>query len=241
MSLAGGAGRGAVLSRVLLRRLDPGRLVRGPGDAVLCGTDWASTRPLVEPLAIAGTLCPLAWVLGRWESTRCTRPVRPLHIDPQGRQVFGGGQVAQGLVGPDRVVHRLPTEDSVGTRIDCQDRFHLSPDSLVVQVLSGGSLGFDILPTPAGATALTVDHLPAYMQELAPDDPAVGADTSLVWTLSNPGAEGNFYMISALVRGPDLGPIKAQLRALIASLRHDPPVAPSPQPSGASATPGPTR
>jgi len=133
------------------------------------------------------------------------------------------------------------TEDSVGTRIDCQDRFHLSPDSLVVQVVSGGSPGFDILRTPAGATALTVDHLPAYMQELAPDDPAVGADTSLVWTLSNPGAEGNFYMISALVRGPDLGPIKAQLQALIASLRYDPPVAPSPQPSGASATPGPTR
>jgi hypothetical protein len=35
--------------------------------------------------------------------------------------------------------------------------------------------------------------------------------------------------------------IKAQLQALIASLRYDPPVAPSPQASGASATPDATR
>lgn len=125
------------------------------------------------------------------------------------------------------------TPDSVGTRIDCEDRFHLIADSLVVHVMSNGFPGFEVLRKPADASALTVDGLPAYMEELAPDDPAVGADVSLLWTLSRPGLVDNFYTIQALIRGPDLGPMKDQLRALIASLRYNPPFVPLPRATGA--------
>src|SRR5207245_7849425 len=37
----------------------------------------------------------------------CTRSVRPLHIDPDGGEIFGRGEVAQGRVWSDRVVDGL--------------------------------------------------------------------------------------------------------------------------------------
>lgn len=129
------------------------------------------------------------------------------------------------------------TLDSVGTRIDCQDRFHLIADSLVVHVMGNGFPGFNVLRNrPASATPLTVGGLPAYVETTASVDPAVGADVSLTWTLSMPGFVDNFYTIVALIRGPDIGPMKDELKALIANLRYDPPVVPLPQASGAADT-----
>ena len=123
---------------------------------------------------------------------------------------------------------------SGGTQVDCADRFHLAPDSLVVHVMSGGNPAFDILRNrPADATPLTVGGLPAYVEETAPVDTAVGADVSLAWTLSSSGSVDNFYTITALIRGPNTGPMEDQLRALIASLRYDPPVVPLSQANGA--------
>jgi hypothetical protein len=124
---------------------------------------------------------------------------------------------------------------SGGTQVECSDRFVLTPDSLVVHVIGGGNPAFDILRTrPADATPLTVGGLPAYLDETAPVDTAVGADVSLTWTLSRPGSVDNFYTITALIRGPNTGPMEDQLRALIASLRYDPPVVPLSHASGAS-------
>jgi hypothetical protein len=124
---------------------------------------------------------------------------------------------------------------SGGTQVDCADRFHLAPDSLVVHVMSGGNPAFDILRNrPVAATPLTVGGLPAYVEETAPVDTAVGADLSLLWTLSRPGSVDNFYTITALIRGPRVEPMRDQLRALITSLRYDPPVVPLPQTSGAA-------
>jgi hypothetical protein len=123
---------------------------------------------------------------------------------------------------------------SGGTQVDCADRFHLASDSLVVHVMGGGNPAFDILRNrPADATPLTVGGLPAYVEETAPVDTAVGADVSLTWTLSRPGSVDNFYTITALIRGPNTGPIEDQLRALIASLRYDPPVVLLSQANGA--------
>jgi hypothetical protein len=123
---------------------------------------------------------------------------------------------------------------SGGTQVECADRFRLTPNSLVVHVMGNGNPAFDILKNrPAGATPLTVGGLPAYLEETAPVDNAVGADVSLTWTLSRPGFVDNFYTISALIRGPDLGPMRDQLGALIASLRYDPPVVLLPHASGA--------
>jgi len=44
-------------------------------------------------------------------ASACTRPAPPLHIDPQGCQVLGGGEVAEGLVGTDGVVDGLPVAE----------------------------------------------------------------------------------------------------------------------------------
>ena len=116
------------------------------------------------------------------------------------------------------------THDSVGTRTACADRFRLGPDTLVVEVAASAFPGFDILRKPSTATALTVDGLPAYVESGPPEDPAVGADQSLVWTLARPSFVDNFLEIRALVRGPDLAGLTAQLRDMISTIRYDPPV-----------------
>jgi hypothetical protein len=118
----------------------------------------------------------------------------------------------------------VTTQDAVGTETACRDRFHLSPDTLVVHVSTFGMPGFDILKVPAGARPMLVDGLPAYTVSGRPEDPAGGADEQISWTLASPGSVGNAYEISALLRGPDLAAVTVQLEAMIASLRHDPPV-----------------
>jgi len=54
----------------------------------------------------------LSWTECRSDATTvssgCTRPVPPLHMYPQGGQALSRGPVAEGLVGPDGVVHSLP-------------------------------------------------------------------------------------------------------------------------------------
>jgi hypothetical protein len=124
------------------------------------------------------------------------------------------------------------THDAVGTTIACADRFRLGPDTIVVHVTANGFPGFNILQKPPGAAALNVDDLPAYLESGRPDDPAVGADQSLLWTLSRPASVDNFFRIQALVRGPNLGVLTGQLRALIASIRYDPPVSRLPTTTG---------
>jgi hypothetical protein len=114
---------------------------------------------------------------------------------------------------------------------------HFSVLSTMWHSIADLATGFDILEKrPAGATSMTVGGLPAYLEESIPVDPAVGADVSLTWTLSMPGSVDNFYTISALIRGPDVGPLKGQLRALVASLPYDPPVVPLPTARGAPET-----
>lgn len=123
----------------------------------------------------------------------------------------------------------VTTVDPSFTTIDCADRFVLTPGSLVVTVSSNGTPTFDITTTrPAGATALTVDGLPAYRETVSTDS----ADVGLRWTISRPGSVDNFYSVDAQMRGPGLIEMQAQLDALIASLRYDPPV--TPLPSGAA-------
>jgi hypothetical protein len=89
-------------------------------------------------------------------------------------------------------------------------------------VAANGFPGFDIVRSrPPGATVLVVGGRPAYVERRAPDDPAVGADLVMMWTVSRPEALGNFYTLEALIRGPDSGPLEDQLRQMIASLRFN--------------------
>jgi hypothetical protein len=121
--------------------------------------------------------------------------------------------------------------DSEFTRIECADRYSLAPDTLVVAVTANGSPGFAISNHPDGVLPLTIGGLPAYLAVTKPSEGIM----SLVWTLSRPdGPPDNYFQIAATVRGPNSDALRAQLDALIASLRYDPPVAatsPAPSPS----------
>lgn len=93
---------------------------------------------------------------------------------------------------------------------------------------------FDILKRPADATPLTVGGLPAYVEPASSVPASVRADLSFVWTLAMPGSVDNYYTVSADIRGPGTAETKAQVDALIASLRYDPPVVPLPTGAGAA-------
>jgi hypothetical protein len=123
----------------------------------------------------------------------------------------------------------VTTVDPSFTTTACESRFVLTPGSLVVTIANNGTPTFDITASrPVGATALTVDGLPAYLETVPTDS----ADLGLRWTLSLPGSVDNFYTIDAQMRGPGLDEMRAQLDASIASLRYDPPI--TPLPSGAA-------
>jgi hypothetical protein len=123
------------------------------------------------------------------------------------------------------------TADASFTTTQCANRYQLTPGTLVVSISGGGSPGFDITASrPAGSTALTVGGLPAYLETVS--TPA--ADEELRWTLSSPGMVDNFYSIDAQMRGPGIEAMRAQLEALIASVRYDPPVVPLPTGSAAA-------
>ena len=111
------------------------------------------------------------------------------------------------------------TPDSVS----CGQNYRLVPDSIVVTVSANGFPGFNILDgQPPGSTALVVDGLPAYVEELPPVDRPAGADASLRWTIARPGSVDNFYSIQADIRGPDVADQLQQVKALVASLHFDP-------------------
>jgi hypothetical protein len=56
------------------------------------------------------------------------------------------------------------------------------------------------------------------VERRAPDDPAVGADAVVAWTLSRFDVPDNFFTITALIRGPDSASLEDQLQRLVASL-----------------------
>lgn len=121
-----------------------------------------------------------------------------------------------------------------GTQIECAYRFHLDPDTLVVDVEGNGWPGFDILGhRPDGATLMTIGGLPAYVETI-PAPPSVGADTAMRWTISRPGMVDNYFTITAMIRGPDIDRLKGEVEAMVSSLRYDPPVVPLPTGSAAA-------
>jgi hypothetical protein len=124
------------------------------------------------------------------------------------------------------------TVDPSFTTTQCANRYQLTPGTLVVSISGGGSPGFDMTASrPAGSTALTIGGLPAYLETIS--TPA--ADQELRWTLSSSGLVDNFYSLDAQMRGPGIEAMRAQLEALIASVRYDPPVVPLPTGSATAA------
>ena len=117
-------------------------------------------------------------------SRRCTRPVRPLHIDADGGQVFGRGEIAQRLVGTDRVVHRFP-----GPQLDLEGLERgLRVGELAVTLIRGnGKLTASLT---SSAYRIATSSLPISLQlsvlVIDPDgQPVSGA--SVTFTLTVPG------------------------------------------------------
>ncbi|MFI5041646.1 MAG: hypothetical protein ACHQNA_07335, partial [Acidimicrobiales bacterium] len=126
------------------------------------------------------------------------------------------------------------TVASDSTRVECEDRFTLTPDSLVVQVMAASFPSFDITHVPDDATALTIGGLPGYVETAGSDAAAPGVDRTITWSIAMPGFIDNYYAIEAQMRGPDLGTLQAQIETVIASVRYDPPVTPLPTGLGAA-------
>ena len=137
----------------------------------------------------------------------------------------------------DALAPCVTTSVAVGTQTECRDRYRLVPDSLVVTIRSNGNPGFNVLDRPPGVTPLTVGGLPGYraVSSPAPDD-TTEAETIVTVTAAMPGSVDNFYTITAAIRGPDLDPLRAQVEAMITSLRYDPPVVPLASGPGAATT-----
>jgi hypothetical protein len=119
------------------------------------------------------------------------------------------------------------TQASEYTRVDCQDRWTLGPDDVVVVVSAEGRPGFDIANVPPGAGSLSVDGQPGYLEK----GTAPTGDPMWTWTFANPDAPDNYFTVRATFRGPDAGAISAELFALVASIGFDAPSVASPVPT----------
>ncbi|MGD0121164.1 MAG: hypothetical protein ABSC46_01235 [Candidatus Limnocylindrales bacterium] len=133
----------------------------------------------------------------------------------------------------------------------CTSIWSLGPGDVVVRFQKGDITGQNILQDlpGAGVTATVVGGVPAWFSRTSgtaiaelpmPDgiggsiESAAGAETILVWEL--PGNEtretgmntrDNFRIVAA-VRGPSAGALEAEVRALVDSIKYDPPVVPLP-------------
>lgn len=74
----------------------------------------------------------------------------------------------------------------------------------------------------SGGKYVTVGGLPAIFYEESRVDPNSGA--TLDWTLSVPGDLISRYIIHAEIKNPGVEQMRAQVEALVASIRYDPPV-----------------
>ena len=72
-----------------------------------------------------------------------------------------------------------------------------------------------------GGTYVTVGGLPAVFDG---QSQSVSADVALSWTLSVPGQLMSRYVVQADIKGPGVDQMRAQVEALVASIRYSPPV-----------------
>ena len=126
-----------------------------------------------------------------------------------------------------------------GVETQCLEDYQLVPNSLAVAIRANGFPNFSVLKVPAGAASIVIGGLPGY-QEVGPTFPGdtSGAETVVTTTIAHPGLIDNYYTITASLRGPDVAPMRADLDALIASLRFDPPAVPLPAGDDAAAVAG---
>ena len=121
-----------------------------------------------------------------------------------------------------------PAEPSLeGT--ECGAYLHVGSEQVAVELSlqDGPPRGGPIDPTnPAGLGSgekyVTVGGLPATFQDDM--ESGAGATVALNWTLSVPAQLNSTYAIQAEFKGPGAAEMRAQVEALVASIRYDPPV-----------------
>lgn len=107
-----------------------------------------------------------------------------------------------------------------GTR--CGTNLNVGVGEVMVQLSRQDGPGLSNPIDPSNPNALdppgkyvTVGGLPAVFQD---------SGATLDWTLSVPGQLISRYVIHAEIKGPGADPMRAQVEALVASIRYDPPV-----------------
>jgi hypothetical protein len=114
----------------------------------------------------------------------------------------------------------------------CGTNLKVGPGQIVVQLSrADGPPSPPIDPSDprgisAGGAYVTVGGLPAIYDEGPPTDPQAssGSLLALDWTLSVPERPNGRYLIHVEMKGPGVERMRAQVEALIASVRYDPPI-----------------
>jgi hypothetical protein len=116
---------------------------------------------------------------------------------------------------------RTTTSESTTVSCNVVGSYAMEPDSLVVRIERWGN--------PVISTVLDLD-IPGGQLTTVAGLPAIRIDsgTRIEWKLSMPGITNNWYEIHADLQGPDLDRLRAQVEAMVASLRYNPPVVPLP-------------
>lgn len=120
--------------------------------------------------------------------------------------------------------------DNFTSETECGAELAVKPGQVVVELLRSDGPPRPGPIDPADASALgigqryvTVGGLPAIFEEKNPADGLTAS--TLDWTLSMPGQVISRYGLHVEMMGPGLDKMRAQVEALVASLRFDPPVA----------------
>ena len=120
-----------------------------------------------------------------------------------------------------------PSDQFLG-ETDCGSNLTLGPGQVVVELArQDGPPHGPIDPTNAGALSpgdryVSVAGLPAIFRLGNPWNSA--ADLALEWDLSVPGQLGSQYMVHAEIKNPGAEQMRAQVEALVASIRYSPQV-----------------
>jgi hypothetical protein len=105
--------------------------------------------------------------------------------------------------------------------INCAYSTSLEPGQLLVFVGTGASPGGSIEEPPGGFVEF-VDGMPAVVTTLGPI-PQTHQDEGRAWQIGMPGAIDNWYMVTGSYRGPKVDALRAQVDALVRSIRFDHP------------------
>lgn len=132
----------------------------------------------------------------------------------------------------------LPVDASCGTAhvdINCYYQQRLEPGTVSVVVGTAGAPDTNVFDRQEqGESPISVDGSPGFMRvRPAPPEDYYLAEEHRQWFFAMPGTVTNVYTIEAGLRGPGLERMRADLDALVASIKLDKPVLALP--TGASA------